>query len=118
GNTNVWAALVVQPPQDGTCGGFRLAVNAAGLWEVQRTSSDCTISTILSGKSTLYSAGFTMQVCVQNRQPAAHCDGPSVAQRVAYPLSSSSGIVGLMEQSPQATTSAVVYSDFAIDHWA
>ncbi|HEV8191666.1 MAG TPA: NBR1-Ig-like domain-containing protein [Ktedonobacterales bacterium] len=118
GNTNVWAALVVQTPQDGTCGGFLLAINAAGLWKLQQTSSDCTISTISSGQVTLDPASFTMQVLLQNGQLAANIDGQSVVPRIADTLSSSSGIVGLMEQSPQATTSAVVYSDFAIDHWS
>jgi surface antigen len=117
-DANVWATLVAHTPQFGTCSGFLFAVNATGHWQVQRISSGCAVSTIASGQTTLDPTKFTIEVIVQNGQFAAAIDNQVVAHEIADTLSPPSSLFGLMTESPHATTSAVLFSDFAIDHWS
>ncbi len=119
-DTNLWAALVVQAPQDGTCGGILFAVNTTGQWRLQQRSTNCGASTIASGQTTLDPAGFEMYVMLQHGQLTAGINGQAVAPGIADTVSPSSSVVGLtaMVEGAQISSSAVIYSNFALDQWS
>jgi hypothetical protein len=114
-DTNLWAALVVQASQDGACGGFIFAVNTTGQWKLQQRSTDCAASTIASGQATLDPAGFELFVVVQQGQLTAGINGQAVAPGITDTVNSPSGLVGLMAESTQTPSSAVMYRNFALD---
>jgi hypothetical protein len=115
-DTSVWAALLVQTPQNPSQhGGYLLAINSSGTCQIQQANSDGSITENQPcGQMSINPGSFTMQVVVLNGQLTAYINGQQVAQ-IGDNLNPQPGAVSLMEESGVPTSSAILWSNFELD---
>jgi Ig-like domain from next to BRCA1 gene len=116
GDSNTWAALVIQSPQ-GSCGGLIFALNASGHWQLQNVRSCTSLPVVGSGTIGLDAGqATTVTIQVQNNVLLASINGLQVLSYNDSP-NPSQALVGLMVMSSTIPSTLIHYENFELDTW-
>jgi DNA-binding XRE family transcriptional regulator len=116
-DTATWASLLVQTPQaEGVAGGYILALNSTGQWQLQDTKSATNIPIVRQGSLSIHSSEPTMiTIVVINKTFYAAINNHWV---IDYPdtLNKSPAAVSFLVERPgDAHSSPILFSKFYID---
>ncbi|MBA3822468.1 MAG: hypothetical protein H0X24_01035 [Ktedonobacterales bacterium] len=116
-DTSVKAGLLVQTPQNANqYGGYILAIASNGYWELQLVNTGNGSKNVQNnGTIGGFNPGnFTLQVTVDGGTITSIINGQQVDQR-GDGLNPSPGALGLMEEGPKPTSSAILFHDFVLE---
>lgn len=116
-DTKTQAALIIQTPvTNGVAGGYIFAINSQGVWMLQQVINGEDIPTIQNGVLTdiNLSQPITISIVVKDSVLSVYINS-SFNDIVHVNDTLPPGLVGLMVERSQASSSKIMYSDFELD---